>query len=69
MRQLPQEGISKKAASPNHQALGFSVECRQCHNLDSWRVPASARIGGEDDNSAVSHQFSDVREDKRLPDD
>jgi len=33
----------QKAASPNHQALGFSMECRQCHNFDSWRVPASAR--------------------------
>ena len=33
----------QKAASPNHQALGFSTDCRQCHNLDSWMVPASLR--------------------------
>ncbi len=27
----------RKATAPNHQALGFPTECRQCHlSMDSW---------------------------------
>jgi len=28
----------QKATSPNHQALGYSTECTECHNIDSWRT-------------------------------
>jgi len=32
------------ATAPNHRALGYSLDCRQCHNsMDSWRIAASAR--------------------------
>jgi hypothetical protein len=32
------------ATSPNHRTLGFSMDCRQCHNsMDSWLIVASAR--------------------------
>jgi len=29
----------QRTASPNHQALGYSTDCQQCHNsMDSWRI-------------------------------
>jgi hypothetical protein len=31
----------QKATSPNHQALGYSGDCRMCHNMDSWSVAAA----------------------------
>ena len=33
----------QKAMSPNHQASGFSGDCRMCHNMDSWMIAASLR--------------------------
>lgn len=29
----------QRATSPNHQALGYSTDCQQCHvGMDSWRI-------------------------------
>jgi len=34
----------QEATEPNHRAMGFSLDCRQCHNsMDSWLIAASAR--------------------------
>ncbi len=34
----------QKAAAPNHQALGYSTDCRQCHtSMDSWMIVAPPR--------------------------
>jgi len=36
----------QRTSSPNHQALGYSTDCLQCHaSFDSWRIagPISAR--------------------------
>jgi hypothetical protein len=31
----------QKTTAPNHQALGYSMECRQCHaSMDSWMIAA-----------------------------
>lgn len=35
----------QRAASPNHQALGYSTDCRQCHtSMDSWMVAAFPHV-------------------------
>lgn len=34
----------QQAKSPNHQALGFSMDCRQCHNMDGWMIAASPHM-------------------------
>ena len=34
----------QKTTAPNHQAFGFSMDCRQCHtSMDSWRIAPSFR--------------------------
>jgi hypothetical protein len=30
----------RKATSPNHHALGYSTQCLECHNMDSWMTTA-----------------------------
>jgi hypothetical protein len=32
--------VYQKTTAPNHQALGYSMECLECHSMDSWMIPA-----------------------------
>ena len=32
--------VYQKTTAPNHQALGYSMECLECHSMDSWMIAA-----------------------------
>jgi hypothetical protein len=34
----------RKTSAPNHKAMGYSTDCRQCHlSMDSWYGAVSVR--------------------------
>jgi len=32
--------VYQRTTAPNHQALGYSMECLECHSMDSWMIAA-----------------------------